>query len=410
MTCRQVRHGNIDAAFADNDLRRDKIGCSAIGKFSGKQDFIKPFRGNKFLPMSGEKHTVPVALAANPYKVAIGAGALARVGALSQKVIKAGLCAVITDDVVGPLHGATVLNSLKEFGFDPHLLTIPAGEASKSMEQASKLCDHLIGLGLDRKASVFALGGGVIGDLAGFVASIHYRGIPVIQIPTTVVAQVDSSVGGKTGVNSPLGKNLIGTFHQPRLVIADTAVLSTLPDHIFREGLAEVIKHAVIADEEMLEMLPPDRSGELSLLIARNVGIKSRIVAEDEFETKGTRALLNFGHTIGHAIESVAGYGALSHGECVSIGMIAALDLSVRLAGLPKNQAARVQTVIEKCGLPTTIPADLPSEKILAALQRDKKFDRGAIRFVLIKQLGSAFVSDKVTVDDVTGAVERLRN
>jgi 3-dehydroquinate synthase len=359
--------------------------------------------------MSGEKQTVSVALAANPYKVAIGEGALTRVGPLAQKVLKPCLCVVITDHVVGPLHGEAVVNSLKDAGFQPHLLTVPAGEASKSMEQASKLCDQLIGHGLDRKSAVFALGGGVIGDLAGFVASIHYRGIPVIQIPTTVVAQVDSSIGGKTGVNSPMGKNLIGTFHQPKLVITDPSTLSTLPDRIFREGLAEVIKHAVIADAEMLALLPPDRSGDLSLLVARNVGIKSRIVAKDEFETKGTRALLNFGHTIGHAIESVAGYGALSHGECVAIGMIAALDLSVRLAGLPPSQAEQVRAVIDACGLPTTIPSSLPTEQILSALGRDKKFDRGSIRFVLTKQLGSAFVSDQVTLDEVTGAVERLK-
>ena len=260
-----------------------------------------------------------------------------------------------------------------------------------------------------RAAGLRALGGGVVGDLAGFVASIHYRGIPVIQLPTTVVAQVDSSIGGKTGVNSPLGKNLIGTFHQPSLVIADTAILSTLPERIFQEGLAEAIKHAVIADEPMLALLPPERSGNLSSLIARNAAIKARIVGEDEFETKGTRALLNFGHTIGHAIEAVAGYGKLSHGECVAIGMIAALDLSVRMAGLPQDQADRVKKVIMACGLPTSIPTDLPTDSILAALGRDKKFDAGAIRFVLTPKLGSALVSDKVTLDDVTDIIKRLQ-
>jgi 3-dehydroquinate synthase len=359
--------------------------------------------------MTRTSQRIKVSLAANPYEIVIGEDLLDQTGELILRSLKPCRCAVITDDVVAPFHGAKVLNSLKEAGFDPHLMIVSAGEASKSMEQASKLCDQLIGHGLDRKSAVFALGGGVIGDLAGFVASIHYRGIPVIQIPTTVVAQVDSSIGGKTGVNSPMGKNLIGTFHQPKLVITDTSALSTLPDRIFREGLAEVIKHAVIADEEMLALLPPDRSGDLSLLVARNVGIKSRIVAEDEFETKGTRALLNFGHTIGHAIESVAGYGALSHGECVAIGMIAALDLSVRLAGLPPSQAEHVKAVIDACELPTTIPSSLPTEQILAALSRDKKFDRGSIRFVLTKQLGSAFVSDQVTLDEVTGAVERLK-
>jgi len=352
---------------------------------------------------------VPVKLQDAPYDIVIGQGLLTSAGEAVAKVVKPCLCAVITDETVAHLHAEQLMISLRAAGFTPHLLLIAAGEASKSMTSAADLCDRLIALGLDRKATVFALGGGVVGDLAGFVASIHYRGIPVIQCPTTVVAQIDSSIGGKTGVNSHLGKNLIGTFHQPRLVLSDTATLATLPERIFREGLAEAIKHAVIADEPMLGLLPPDRSSDLSPLIARNAAIKAGIVAEDEFETKGTRALLNFGHTIGHAIESVAGYGTLSHGECVAIGMIAALDLSVRLAGLSQDQADRVKEVITACGLPTTIPADLPTEQILAALGRDKKFDHGAIRFVLTKQLGSAFVSDKVTLGDVTEAVERLK-
>ena len=352
---------------------------------------------------------VPVALQDSSYEILIGEGILTRAGELAAKVLPPTRCAVITDERVGPLYGERLQTSLKVAGFDAHLLIVPAGEASQSMEIAADLCDRLIGIGLDRKSAVFALGGGVIGDLAGFVSSIHYRGIPFVQIPTTVIAQVDSSVGGKTGVNSPLGKNLIGTFHQPRLVLADTSLLGTLPERTFREGLSEAIKHAVIADAAMLDELPPKDGASLSSLIARNVGIKAGIVAEDEFETKGTRALLNFGHTIGHAVESVAGYGVLSHGECVAIGMIAALDLSVRLADLPPNQAARVKEVITACNLPTTIPMDLPAEKILAALGRDKKFDRGAIRFVLTKQLGSAFISNRVTLDDVIGAIGGLR-
>ncbi len=354
--------------------------------------------------------TVPVPLKDSHYDILIGSGILSQAGELAAKVVKPCRCVLISDEIVAPLHAPGVLESLRSAGFEPHLLTIPTGEASKSMAFVSDLCDRMIQLGLDRKGAVFALGGGVVGDLAGFVASIHYRGIPVVQLPTTVVAQVDSSIGGKTGVNSPLGKNLIGTFHQPSLVIADTAILSTLPERIFQEGLAEAIKHAVIADEPMLALLPPERSGNLSSLIARNAAIKARIVGEDEFETKGTRALLNFGHTIGHAIEAVAGYGKLSHGECVAIGMIAALDLSVLIAGLPGDQADRVKNVIIACGLPTSIPADLPTDSILAALSRDKKFDTGSIRFVLTKQLGTAFVSDKVTLEDVTEAIGRLQS
>ena len=359
--------------------------------------------------MSLARINVPVALRENPYDIVIGKGLLEEAGAISSTVVQPCRCAIITDEHVATLHGEKLLTGLHAAGFDPHLVIVSAGESSKSMEIAASLCDRLIRLGIDRKGAVFALGGGVIGDLAGFVASLHYRGIPVIQVPTTVVAQVDSSIGGKTGVNSPLGKNLIGTFHQPRLVISDTALLDTLPDPIFQEGLAEVIKHAVIADAPMLDSLSPDRTGNLSQLIAANAAIKARIVSEDEFETKGMRALLNFGHTLGHAVESVAGYGSLSHGECVAIGMIAALDLSVRLSGLPQDQADYVERIISACGLPTYVPQGLSESDILAALGRDKKFDRGAIRFVLTRKLGTAFVSNEVTIENVTEVLRNLR-
>ncbi len=357
-----------------------------------------------------EMQKVQVALATRPYEVLIGNHLLPIVGEYSRSVITPCRCAVITDDNVAPLHSGVLMESLKRAGFDPHLVVIPSGEQSKSMLSASDLCDRLIGLGIDRKGAIFSLGGGVIGDLAGFVASVFYRGIPVIQIPTTVVSQIDSSVGGKTGVNSHLGKNLIGSFHQPLLVIADTATLSSLPERIFREGLAEAIKHGVIADATLLAMLPPESNQDLTPLIARNVAIKATIVEADEFETKGMRALLNFGHTIGHAVESVAGYGVLSHGEAVAIGMIAALDLSVRLAGLPSVQADQVRETIRTCGLPEKLPESLSTESLLAALQRDKKFDRGAVRFVLTAQLGSAMVSDRVTTQDITQAIDRLRS
>jgi 3-dehydroquinate synthase len=352
---------------------------------------------------------IPVPLTAHPYEVFIGKGLLTEIGEYTTPIVAPCRCVVITDENVAAYHAGILMESLGRSGFDPQLLVIPAGEQSKSMSEASKLCDRMIELGIDRKGAVFALGGGVIGDLAGFVASIFYRGIPVIQIPTTVISQIDSSVGGKTGVNSHLGKNLIGSFHQPLLVIADTATLSSLPERIFREGLAEAIKHAVIADASLLSILPTDSTKDLTPLIARNVAIKASIVAADEFETKGTRALLNFGHTIGHAVESVAGYGVLSHGEAVAIGMIAALDLSVRLAGLPIAQAEQVLETIMSCGLPHKLPSSLSTELLLAALQRDKKFDRGAVRFVLTSQLGSAQVSDKVTIQDLTQSIDRLR-
>ena len=352
---------------------------------------------------------IPVPLTAHPYEVFIGKGLLTEIGEYTTPIVAPCRCVVITDENVAANHAGILMESLGRSGFDPQLLVIPAGEQSKSMSEASKLCDRMIEVGIDRKGAVFALGGGVIGDLAGFVASIFYRGIPVIQIPTTVISQVDSSVGGKTGVNSHLGKNLIGSFHQPLVVIADTGTLCTLPERVFNEGLAETIKHAVIADASLLDLLPTDRSRDLAPMIARNIAIKAAIVTEDEFETKGRRALLNFGHTIGHAVESVAGYGVLSHGESVSIGMIAALDLSVRLAGLSLIDAEKVRCAIRACGLPDTLPSSLSTESLLAALQRDKKFDRGAIRFVLSGQLGSAFISDQVTLEDITETLSRIR-
>lgn len=360
--------------------------------------------------MSENPLIVPVALKTSPYEILIATGGLAHVGKFAKSRVKPCRCAIISDDVVASLHAQPLIKSLEEEGYSPTLFILPHGESSKSMVQAATLCDRLIDAGLDRKSAIFALGGGVIGDLAGFVASIYYRGIPVIQIPTTVVAQVDSSIGGKTGVNSPLGKNLIGSFHQPSLVITDPAILHTLPDYLFNEGLAEVIKHAVIADAAMLELLPPLKDSEdFSALIARNIAIKAAIVTQDEFETTGTRALLNFGHTIGHAVESVAGYGTYSHGEAVAIGMIAALNLSVNLAGLDPTQADRVSTVIKKCGLPTSIPSNLSTQELVTALGRDKKFDEGAMRFVLISQLGSAFVSDQVNLRDVISVIDHLK-
>jgi 3-dehydroquinate synthetase len=244
----------------------------------------------------------------------------------------------------------------------------------------------------------------VIGDLAGFAASIYYRGIPFIQIPTTIVAQVDSSIGGKTGVNASGGKNLIGAFHQPSLVIADVDTLASLPPREFNEGFAEVIKHAAIRDPSMLDELD-----DLAPLVARNVGIKAAIVAEDEFETKGIRALLNFGHTIGHGIEAAAGYGELLHGEAISLGLVAACRLSVAKAGLPQSQCNQILAALQKYDLPLRLAPEISTESILQSLRKDKKFHSGAVRFVLLRSLGDAFVSKEITEDDIITAIEALR-
>jgi 3-dehydroquinate synthase len=353
---------------------------------------------------------VPLAIPGRACRVLAGPGLLAQTGTLCAEAGLRGTCAVITDENVGRLHGAAVIGALEASGFAPHLLAVPAGENSKSMAAAENLVDRLLDAGLDRGSFVVALGGGVVGDLAGFVAAIYLRGIPCVQIATTIVAQVDSSVGGKTGVNARAGKNLIGAFHQPRLVLADTLTLETLPDREYREGFAEVIKHAVIRDAAMLDELDPAAPrGSLAPLIARNIAIKAAIVSADETERTGQRALLNFGHTVGHAIENVAGYGQLLHGEAISLGMCAALGISQRKYGLAAADAGRVRGKLQAYGLPVTMPSGLDTEALLAAMRHDKKFSAGQIRYVVAPELGEAFVAEDVTEDDIGAAIDSLR-
>lgn len=353
---------------------------------------------------------IPVALPGRTCRVLAGPGLLAQTGTLCAGAGLRGGCAVITDENVGPFHGAAVIEALTSAGFSPQLLAVPAGEHSKSMTAAEGLVDRLLAAGLDRGSFVVALGGGVVGDLAGFVAAIYLRGIPCVQIPTTIVAQVDSSVGGKTGVNARAGKNLIGAFHQPRLVLADTLTLETLPDREYREGFAEVIKHAVIRDAAMLDDLDPAAPrASLAPLIARNIAIKAGIVSQDEEERAGLRALLNFGHTVGHAIENVAGYGKFLHGEAISLGMAAALEISQGKYGLSAADAGRVRAKLQAYGLPVAMPSGLDTGALLSAMRHDKKFSEGRIRYVITPKLGEAFVADDVTEDDLRTAIDSLR-
>jgi 3-dehydroquinate synthase len=347
---------------------------------------------------------VNVPLQRSPYDVHVGPGLLDEAGGLVAGVVKAGRCALISDSNVAPLYAERLSQSLRAAGFETTTLVSPAGENSKSMPEAASLCEQLITAGLDRSSVVFALGGGVVGDLAGFVAAVYFRGIPYVQVPTTIVSQVDSSVGGKTGVNAKGGKNLIGAFHQPRLVIADTDTLSSLPEREFNEGFAEVIKHAAIRDFTMLEALD-----DLPPLIARNVAIKASIVAEDEFETRGVRALLNFGHTIGHAIENAAGYGRYLHGEAISLGVVAACRLSVEKARLDPAVRDRIFSALARYQLPMSLPPDVRTEDIVASMRRDKKFQAGSVRFVLLRKPGEAFVSGDVTEEDILRQIEALR-
>src|SRR5437868_11014553 len=254
----------------------------------------------------------------------------------------------------------------------------------------------MIAAGLDRSSFVIALGGGVVGDLAGFVAAIYHRGIPYIQVPTTLLAQVDSSIGGKTGVNATAGKNLIGAFHQPALVISDVDTLATLPPREWKQGFAEIIKHAIIRDAVMFETLQHFDRKEIAALVRRNVEIKAAIVGADERETKGERALLNLGHTVGHAIERAGEYRDFLHGEAVSLGIVAACEISTRKAGLSETQREKIVRTLEAFDLPACLPANFPREKIIEAIQFDKKFERGDVRFVVTPAIGSARVMTDV--------------
>jgi 3-dehydroquinate synthase len=355
--------------------------------------------------------SVRVDLAERSYDVYIGSGLLPFIGHYSSELLGRKKCAVVTDSHVAPLYAQTVLDSLAQSGITATLITVKAGESSKCMSITEDVCRQMLRAGLDRKSFLIALGGGVIGDLAGFAASIFLRGIPFIQVPTTILSQVDSSVGGKTGVNTPEGKNLLGTFSQPSLVLADVDTLSSLPQREYCEGFAEIIKHAAIRDAAMFDLISTvaeDQTG-LPELIRRNVTIKARIVEQDEHETTGQRALLNFGHTIGHAIEASAGYGEMLHGEAIALGMIAAASLSSQLSGLPPASRAKIVNLIKRFGLPTQLPHAMTAEAILGHMKHDKKFSEGNIRFVLLRTLGDAFVSSDVTEAHLASAIKGLR-
>jgi len=357
--------------------------------------------------------TVHVDLAERSYDVIVEPGVLGRAAeAFAAAGIAPCRVAVVSDETVAPLHGKTLISSLDTAGFHCSLHTVPAGEASKSMAHAETVCREMVRAGHDRKSLVVALGGGVVGDLAGFVAAIFYRGLPFVQIPTTIVSQVDSSVGGKTGVNVVEGKNLLGAFHQPKLVLVDPETLRTLPDREFHEGFAEAIKHAAIRDAEMLDelaALDPSNRDVPAALIARNIAIKARVVEADEHETLGIRALLNFGHTIGHGIEASVPYGQLLHGEAISLGMRAALRISEKHAALSPSASARIIAVLQRFGLPLVLPETIATDTVMAKLATDKKFKAGEIRFVVLDAPGSAKVVRGVTHDDLREAIESLR-
>jgi 3-dehydroquinate synthase len=342
------------------------------------------------------------------YPALVGFGLIASTGEEVAKRLRCLRCAIISDTNIAPLLAERVKQSLTSSGFQSTFITMPAGEKSKTLEQAGAICDHMIAAGLDRQSFVIGLGGGVIGDISGFVAAIFHRGIPHVQIPTTLLAMVDSSIGGKNGVNTGAGKNLIGAVHHPLLVIDDLEVLKTLPQREFNQGFAEIIKHAIIADAEMFDVLKNVDLENLTPLIRRNIEIKSKIVMKDERDRRGERALLNFGHTVGHAIERAGDYHKFLHGEAVSLGIVAACNVSMKRAGLPRDQRDVIVDLLQKFDLPTHLPSNFPREKIFEALPFDKKFESGEVRFVVTPRIGSAHLSSDVTMEDMREAVDQL--
>ena len=350
---------------------------------------------------------VRVELGERSYDIVIGEGLLSQIGELLRplKLGKHGV--IITDTNVLAHYGQSMREALTAAGYAVELLDVPAGEASKSLRQANRLFERLPALGLDRQSFVIALGGGVVGDLAGFVAASYLRGMAFIQVPTTLLAQMDSSVGGKVGVNLPQGKNLVGAFYQPRLVLADTLTLNTLPDRELRAGFAEVIKHGAIYDAGFFAWLEREHGRVLKRerdavvhAVQRCCEIKAEIVSKDERET-GLRTILNFGHTIGHAMEALTDYIGLLHGEAISMGMCCAAHLSIKRSGFAKVEAERLKTLLAGSGLPTRLTEKFDVDELLAAMRLDKKVRNGKLRFVLLKRLGETIVTNIVTDADI---------
>ena len=343
-------------------------------------------------------HTVDVALGERSYPIHVGPDLISRAGALLAPRLPRPRVLIVSNPIVAALWLDPLLSSFAAAGIDAQSLLVPDGEANKTLATLSDLLTRFLEHGAERTTTVVALGGGVVGDIAGFAAAIYQRGMPLVQVPTTLLAQVDSSVGGKTGVNHALGKNMIGAFHQPRAVLIDTQCLRTLPDREFAAGLAEVVKYGAIRDaaffawlEREMPALRARDAAALAYAVTESCRIKAEIVAADERES-GERALLNFGHTFAHAIETGIGYGEWLHGEAVAAGMVMAAKLSARLGWLADDEVARLATLLENAGLPIVAPR-MEVERWLELLGRDKKVDSGQVRLVLLRALGRAVIT-----------------
>lgn len=353
---------------------------------------------------------VTVNLRDRGYPIYIGAEILPKIGELSLRFSLSGRGALITNPVVGPLYSQQVISSFERAGITLTCLEIPDGEEYKSLQVAGQLYDRLLPLGLDRRSAIVALGGGVIGDLAGFVGATFMRGLPLIQVPTSLLAQVDSSVGGKVGVNLARAKNMVGAFYQPCLVVSDVSLLRTLPLRELKAGMAEVVKYGVIGDTAFFEWLEGNvpailerTEALMAHIVKTSCRIKASVVERDERD-EGIRAILNFGHTVGHALETATGYSQVSHGEAVAIGMVAAARISYRMGLCSEDVPIRLQRLLERIGLPTTLPVD--PDNIVKTIGYDKKLRDKVNYFVLTKDLGTVTVAP---VLDPLQALQDLR-
>jgi 3-dehydroquinate synthase len=344
---------------------------------------------------------VTVELGPRSYQVLVGGALLHLTGPRLAALGHRGRCGLVTSARVGGLYRAPVEASLRAAGLDPHVVELPDGEEHKTLETLGRLYDELLEAGIERRSPIVALGGGVVGDVAGFAAATLLRGLPIMQVPTTLLAQVDAAIGGKTAVNHRLGKNQIGAFHQPCAVLADTDVLRTLPRREYVAGLAEVVKYGVIGDAALFAMLERDVDALLQLdtdalvrVVAACVRQKAAVVAADEHEESGRRAVLNLGHTVGHGIEALTAYRRFLHGEAVAIGMVAACRVSEALGLSTPAVTRRVRALLERVGLPTGLPPELRGPELVVAMRSDKKMAGGRVRFVAIEDIGRTRLVD----------------
>ncbi|MBU1125577.1 MAG: 3-dehydroquinate synthase [Candidatus Omnitrophica bacterium] len=357
---------------------------------------------------------VSVNLGDRSYQILIGEGILSRLGIELKRRTIGDTAFVITNNTVQKSHGAVLIKSLTSARLSPHLRLIPDTERSKSLRMADVLLHDIAAVDKTKRIFVVAFGGGVVGDLAGFVASIYKRGIPYVQIPTSLLAQVDSSIGGKTAVDLPSGKNLVGTFYQPCLVVSDVSLLQSLPPRQLKTGLAEVIKYGIIKDAALFNYLEKNQADilagstrSLRYIVERCSFLKADIVSGDEKEQKGIRTILNFGHTIGHAIEQATGYNRYSHGEAVSLGMLVATDISRSLGIAPMQTEERIRRIIAGFGLPTAI-RHLAIKPIIEAHYRDKKFVGDKNRMVLVRAIGKVIVKENIPFAVIKNAIQKI--